>query len=63
MIAFCGSPQAQQNLATDVIPVLSKPVGRIFFAGEQTNTESATMEGALASGLRAAEQVVESLSP
>ena len=109
--AFCGSPQAQQNLATDsgdpttwlakiqsanpdlefvgepllvdwsedvwargcysafdnpaadVIPVLSKPVGRIFFAGEHTNRESATMEGALASGLRAADQVAESLSP
>ncbi|MGI9624197.1 MAG: flavin monoamine oxidase family protein [Acidimicrobiales bacterium] len=36
---------------------LSAPVGRLTFAGEHTSRESATMEGALASGLRAAEQV------
>ena len=52
-----GCYSAFDNAATDVLPVLSKPVGRLFFAGEHTNDESATMEGALLSGLRAAEQV------
>lgn len=38
-------------------PRLSEAVGRLAFAGEHTSSESATMEGALSSGLSAAEQV------
>ena len=49
-----GCYSAFDNRATDLIPLLSQPVGRIFFAGEHTAVESATMEGALASGLHAA---------
>jgi monoamine oxidase len=54
-----GCYSAFDNRATDMIPFLSRPVGRIFFAGEFTDEYSATMEGALASGLRAAKQVRE----
>ena len=57
-----GCYSAFDNPATDVIPLLSKPVGRLFFAGEHTTDESATMEGALVSGLRAAEQVALTLT-
>jgi monoamine oxidase len=44
--------------------VLARPVeGTLFFAGEATNTDghSATVHGAIATGLRAAREVVESL--
>lgn len=54
-----GCYSAFDNKATDLIPLLSEPVGRIFFAGEHTAVDSATMEGALASGLHAARQVGE----
>jgi monoamine oxidase len=54
-----GCYSAFDNRATDLIPLLSQPVGRVFFAGEHTAIESATMEGALASGLHAAGQVIE----
>jgi monoamine oxidase len=36
--------------------------GRLFFAGEHTAEQSATMEGAIASGLRASEQVMEKIN-
>jgi monoamine oxidase len=54
-----GSYSAFDNRATDLIPLLSQPAGRLFFAGEHTAADSATMEGALASGLRAARQIGE----
>ena len=57
-----GCYSAFDNPATDVIPVLSQPVGRLFFAGEHTTDESGTMEGALVSGRHAAEQVAERLA-
>ena len=38
------------------------PTGRLFFAGEHTAEQSATMEGALASGLRASKQVMEKIN-
>ena len=53
-----GCYSAFDNPATDIIPLLSKPVGRLLFAGEYTDEDSATMQGALASGLRAASQVM-----
>jgi monoamine oxidase len=56
-----GCYSAFDNKATDLIPLLSKPVGRLFFAGEHTDEMSGTMEGALASGLRAARQIGEVL--
>ena len=44
--------------------VLTRPVGRVFFAGEHTAGElSGLMEGALRSGERAAEQVLTSELP
>ena len=56
-----GCYSAFDNRATDLIPLLTVPVGRLFFAGEFTAVESGTMEGALASGLRAAGQIGEVL--
>ena len=52
-----GCYSAFDNPATDIIPILSKPVGCLFFAGEYTDEDSATMQGAIASGLRASKQV------
>ncbi|MEM7111588.1 MAG: NAD(P)/FAD-dependent oxidoreductase [Chloroflexota bacterium] len=52
-----GCYAAFDNPATDIFPLLSQPVGPLFFAGEHTAEQAGTMEGALASGLRAAEQV------
>jgi monoamine oxidase len=52
-----GSLQAQATLA--------RPVGdRLFFAGEATNTEGhcGTVHGAIASGFRAAREVIKSRS-
>jgi monoamine oxidase len=41
---------------------LSRPVDRtLFFAGEATNPEAGTVEGAIQSGLRAARQVARAL--
>ena len=54
-----GCYSAFDNPAADTIPFLSKPVGRLFFAGEHTAVASGTMEGAMASGLRASKDVVE----
>ena len=56
-----GCYSAFDNKTTDMIPLLSQPVGRIFFAGEHTAVNSGTMEGALASGLQAARQISEVL--
>lgn len=39
------------------LPELQKPHGRIHFAGEHTSILSATIEGALRSGVRAAEEI------
>ena len=41
------------------LSVLSQPRGRVHFAGEHTSALRATMEGALASGVRAATEVHE----
>ena len=57
-----GCYSAFSNQAADNIPHLTKSVGRIFFAGEHTAYRSATMDGAIESGLRAATQVSEKLS-
>jgi monoamine oxidase len=57
-----GCYSAFSNQATDNIPHLTKSVGRIFFAGEHTAYMSATMDGAIESGLRAAQQVIDELS-
>ena len=54
-----GCYSAFDNASTDMIPHLSQPVGRLFFAGEHTDEDSGTMQGAVASGLRAAKQVGE----
>lgn len=54
-----GCYSAFDNKAADLIPYLTAPVGRLYFAGEHTAVESATMEGALVSGLRAARQIIE----
>ena len=56
-----GCYSAFSNQATDHIPHLTKSVGSIFFAGEHTAYRSATMDGAIESGLRAANQVSEEL--
>lgn len=44
------------------LTVLGKPHGRVHFAGEHTSALRATMEGALASGVRAAREVHEALT-
>jgi monoamine oxidase len=57
-----GCYSAFSNQATDQIPFLTKSVGSVFFAGEHTAYQSATMDGAIESGLRAAGQVSNELS-
>jgi len=42
-------------------PVLARPEGRLHFAGEHTDPWQATMNGALASGTRAAEEILARL--
>jgi monoamine oxidase len=54
-----GCYSAFNNAAADLIPYLSHPVGRLFFAGEHSDKDSGTMQGAISSGLRAARQVSE----
>ncbi len=44
------------------LPVVARSRGRIHFAGEHTSAINATMEGALASGVRAAREVHEALA-
>jgi monoamine oxidase len=56
-----GSYSAFDNKATDLIPFLAQPVGRVFFAGEHTAESSGTMDGALTSGFHAARQIGEVL--
>ena len=56
-----GCYSAFSNQATDQIPYLTKSVGSVFFAGEHTAYRSATMDGAIESGLRAADQVSEEI--
>jgi monoamine oxidase len=46
---------------TAYAPWLARPEGRIHFAGEHTDPWQATMNGALASGLRAAREVLRRL--
>ncbi|HEX8392661.1 MAG TPA: NAD(P)/FAD-dependent oxidoreductase [Longimicrobium sp.] len=41
-----------------LLPHLAVPAGRIHFAGEQTSTSPGWMQGALASGIRAAQEVL-----
>jgi monoamine oxidase len=57
-----GCYTAWDNASWDSQPLLAQPHGRLFFAGEHTSVHSGTMEGALASGLRAANQAVAGLS-
>ena len=58
-----GCYSAFDNPSWDRTDLLSRPAGRLAFAGEHTaGMESGTMEGALRSGLRAAEQVRAILS-
>lgn len=40
-------------------PLLARPEGRVFFAGDQTTVMPGWMEGALQSGVRAAQQIQE----
>ncbi len=56
-----GCYSAFSNHAAENIPHLTKSVGSVFFAGEHTAFRSATMDGAIESGLRAANQVREEL--
>ena len=56
-----GCYSAFSNQAADNISGLTKSVGNLFFAGEHTAYNSATMDGAIESGLRAANQVREQL--
>jgi monoamine oxidase len=56
-----GCYSAFSNQAADDLPYLTKSVGCVFFAGEHTADNSATMDGAIESGLRAANQVREEL--
>lgn len=46
---------------TRFAPWLGRPAGRLHFAGEHTDAYQATMNGALASGLRAADEVLARL--
>jgi monoamine oxidase len=43
---------------TRFAPWLARPAGRLHFAGEHTDTWQSTMNGALSSGVRAAEEVL-----
>ena len=56
-----GCYSAFSNQAADNFSELTKSVGNLFFAGEHTADNSATMDGAIESGLRAANQVHEQL--
>jgi len=56
-----GCYSAFSNQAADNVPHLTKSVGSIFFAGEHTAHNFATMDGAIESGLRAATQVCAEL--
>lgn len=53
-----GCYAAWDNASWRDQPLLAQPHGRLFFAGEHTAVHSGTMEGALASGLRAAQQLL-----
>jgi monoamine oxidase len=44
---------------TELLPHIARPEGRVHFAGEHTSAWPAWMQGALASGLRAAREVHE----
>ena len=58
-----GCYSAFDNASWDRADVLSRPAGRLAFAGEHSaGAESGTMEGALKSGLRAAAQIQTILS-
>lgn len=46
---------------TAYAPWLARPAGRVHFAGEHTDPWQATMNGALASGARAAREVMQAL--
>jgi monoamine oxidase len=48
---------------TRFAPWLAQPVGPLYFAGEHTDQWESTMNGALASGERAAAEVLASLGP
>jgi monoamine oxidase len=51
----------EPNQLTRHGPVLARPEGRVYVAGEHTDPWQATMNGALASGVRAAEEVLAHL--
>jgi monoamine oxidase len=46
----------------EFLPVISRPEGRIHFAGEHTSRLSTSMDGALESGVRAAEEIEAAVS-
>jgi monoamine oxidase len=54
-----GCYSAFDNPSWDAAALLSRPIGRLFFAGEHTaGADFGTMEGALKSGLRAARDLL-----
>ena len=57
-----GCYAAWDNASWQDQPQLAQPHGRLFFAGEHTAVHSGTMEGALASGLRAAQECAAALA-
>ncbi len=50
-------PWIRPGQVADLLPHVSKPEGRVHFAGEHTSIWHGWMQGALASGLRAAREV------
>jgi monoamine oxidase len=56
-----GCYSAYDNTSTDLIPFQSENIGRVCFAGEHMAEESGTMEGAITSGIHAAQQIFEVL--
>ena len=44
------------------IEILAKPIGNLYFAGEHTSQQISTMQGALLSGKRAAEEILKTIT-
>jgi monoamine oxidase len=49
----------EPNQMTSLIPAAARPEGRVFFAGDHTSTLPGWIQGAIASGLRAAVGIAE----
>jgi monoamine oxidase len=54
-----GYSQFRPGQVTAWLPLIARPEGRVYFAGEHTSLLTGTMEGALESGQRAAQEVNE----